>query len=299
MADRDTGLPPSEWPTPTASDPATAVDDGHAFGSPDTPDSPATQDEALAAERLRGALDRAAPTDDELARLARALGSAWSPTALEPADHASLLDAVLARSEAHAPSMSATDDLGASAAEHEAAADLQRLLAEPRTDGTLPGDAASLAALAGALHAAFAPSSLEITEHAAILARALGEDWAAAEKSVSSTPRDLASAHDSANTASPRGPAVGTVLPLPRRPARNRMLFGATTAALALAASMVLWLARKPEPEELAPLAQARSTTELFVEPFKTGEASARIDRIAMARASDYRDNRFTKWGVR
>lgn len=46
-------------------------------------------------------------------------------------------------------------------------------------------------------------------------------------------------------------------------------------------------------------LAHVRSTQPLFGEPFKEGETSARIDRIAMARASDYRDNYFAKRGVR
>ena len=41
-------------------------------------------------------------------------------------------------------------------------------------------------------------------------------------------------------------------------------------------------------------------TQPLFDEPFeKTGSKSAQIDRIAMARAGDYRKNQFSRWGVR
>ena len=50
----------------------------------------------------------------------------------------------------------------------------------------------------------------------------------------------------------------------------------------------------------VAAVAVSRSTQELFPERFApTGGESARIDRIAMARAADLRDNEFAKWGVR
>jgi hypothetical protein len=38
---------------------------------------------------------------------------------------------------------------------------------------------------------------------------------------------------------------------------------------------------------------RSRSTQPLFKQPFKPGDAAARIDRIAMARERDYRENRF------
>ena len=67
-------------------------------------------------------------------------------------------------------------------------------------------------------------------------------------------------------------------------------------ALLAIAASVVVWMnASSAE----VPLARARSTQPLFDEPFKVGDASARIDKIAVARASDFRGNRFAQWGVR
>jgi hypothetical protein len=79
-------------------------------------------------------------------------------------------------------------------------------------------------------------------------------------------------------------------------------------AALAAAAAVALLLSRAPSATdaERAPLASAeplaplRSTQPLFREPFaRTGGESARIDRIASARAADLRDNRFAAWGVR
>lgn len=78
-----------------------------------------------------------------------------------------------------------------------------------------------------------------------------------------------------------------------------RVAFGVVTGGLALAASIVLFVTQAPTRSHEAPLARARTTQPLFSEPFKAGETSARIDRIASARASDFRDNRFTKWGVR
>ena len=47
-------------------------------------------------------------------------------------------------------------------------------------------------------------------------------------------------------------------------------------------------------------LVSTRSTQGLFPEPFaKAGGQTARVDRIAMARAADLRENEFARWGVR
>ncbi len=75
-----------------------------------------------------------------------------------------------------------------------------------------------------------------------------------------------------------------------------RVAFGAGLI-VAAAAAVVLFVGRGPvvQPD----LARARSTQELFTERFEVrGGESARIDRIAIARASDLRDNRFARWGV-
>jgi len=77
-----------------------------------------------------------------------------------------------------------------------------------------------------------------------------------------------------------------------------RVVFGGGAVALAAAAALVFLVGKPPEPET-AKLAQSRSTQELFREPFRGDQASARIDRIAMARAGDLRENRFARWGVR
>ena len=87
-----------------------------------------------------------------------------------------------------------------------------------------------------------------------------------------------------------------------------RIGFGFVAGAVAIAASVVVWM-NAPHAQNEVPLARARSTQPLFqsYDGFKSGEAStsvsvsatARIDKIAIARAGDYRDNRFAKWGVR
>ncbi len=89
----------------------------------------------------------------------------------------------------------------------------------------------------------------------------------------------------------------------PRRATVVRVSFGAS-AILALAASilLVVWTDKPPRPgPNVGPaLSVSRSTQSLFVRPFApTGGESARVDRIAMARAADLRENEFAKWGVR
>jgi hypothetical protein len=89
----------------------------------------------------------------------------------------------------------------------------------------------------------------------------------------------------------------------PRRATVVRVSFGAS-ALLALAASilLVVWSDKPPKPgPNLGPvLSLSRSTQSLFARPFApTGGESARVDRIAMARAADLRENEFAKWGVR
>jgi hypothetical protein len=82
-----------------------------------------------------------------------------------------------------------------------------------------------------------------------------------------------------------------------------RISFG-RGAMIALAASvlLVLWRKAPSTPPTASPpaFAVSRSTQELFTDRFApTGGETARIDRIALARAADLRDNEFAKWGVR
>jgi hypothetical protein len=79
--------------------------------------------------------------------------------------------------------------------------------------------------------------------------------------------------------------------------------FGAG-AVVALAAAVLLVLRTDPRNQDavrsVEVVAVSRSTQALFPDRFATtGGESSRIDRIAMARAADLRENEFAKWGVR
>ena len=81
-----------------------------------------------------------------------------------------------------------------------------------------------------------------------------------------------------------------------------RVSFSAS-AALALAAcvALVVWGGKRPPSEARATaVAVSRSTQALFTERFAAvGGETSRIDRIALARAADLRENEFARWGVR
>lgn len=113
-------------------------------------------------------------------------------------------------------------------------------------------------------------------------------------------PKPLSDAEHKAIVAKIVGTNVVSLRPAAEKTNVVRVTFGFVATAIAIAAGFFLVLRAAPPPGggEVA-LAKARSTQPLFTEPFKPGDASARIDRIALARASDYRDNRFAKWGVR
>ena len=210
-------------------------------------DPPPTAEEALAAARLRDALEQPTAPGGDALDLVTSLRAAWSPDALDAGAHAEMLD-----------------DLPMSEEELALAAELREAL---EGAGARPE-------LVVALQSAHRPPPLAEDEHRAIVARALA----------------LGAREEAAPAAA--------VLAFRQRARTMRLAVVSTTAVLALAASVVVWLTTAG-PHAEAPLARARSTQPLFGEPFKPGEASSRIDRIAMARASDYRDNRFAKWGVR
>ncbi len=79
-----------------------------------------------------------------------------------------------------------------------------------------------------------------------------------------------------------------------------RVVFGVAAMVAVAAALLVIFGRPISQPEARAPeLVKARSTQTLFTERFEThGGESARIDRIALARAADLRENQFAKWGV-
>jgi hypothetical protein len=154
-----------------------------------------------------------------------------------------------------------------------------------------------------ALHAAWSPREIDDVDHSAIVAAAVDADERARAEafaaSLDGDPLVLAlraawdpPAIDPADHRAIVARSIGANVVRLGRPARYAAV---ATAALALAAAFAFRVTRIEE----APLARTRSTEALFDEPFKPGEASARIDKIALARAADYRDNRFAKWGVR
>lgn len=85
----------------------------------------------------------------------------------------------------------------------------------------------------------------------------------------------------------------------PRRSNVVRIVFGGATV-VALAASVLLFVLTQGTSATRAELVPVRSTQPLFDKPFDAkASTSARIDRIAMAREGDLRENRFSRWGVR
>jgi hypothetical protein len=126
--------------------------------------------------------------------------------------------------------------------------------------------------LARSLRAAWSPSELSADRHRRILDDALARSAPAA-----------------------RPQRRGRVL---------RLAFGAgTVVALAAGVAAVVWTEAPPEGapyEAAAALATSRSTQPLFPEAFaRRGGETSRIDRIALARQADLRDNEFARWGAR
>ncbi|MGH7329477.1 MAG: hypothetical protein ACREJX_14115, partial [Polyangiaceae bacterium] len=135
-----------------------------------------------------------------------------------------------------------------------------------------PTRASEEAELARALSLAHAPREIPESVHSAIIAKSL-EKMASKEAT--------------------RGRVI-------------RVAFGAGAAALALAAAILLWirtndLAIPTSPTTAQPpvLVQARSTAPLFDAPFDASSTSSRIDRIALARSDDLRENMYASWGVK
>jgi len=185
--------------------------------------------------------------------------------------------------------------------------------------------------LAAELRAAHAPAAIADADLDALVARALGDEGSAtqvereaaerlrAELDGEAPVREAAVLTHLRAAASPPALAPETNERLiqaaffrARRAGRGgavRRLAPITMAAVtgiaALAAGFALFFgqARMGAPAgAAASLIRARSTEDLFdaATPFpRSGEESARVDRIAAARASDLRANRFAAWGVR
>jgi hypothetical protein len=260
---------PGSVPPPAAPAPA---------GSGDEP--PFTDDELREAAALRQALERG---DDPLAS---ALRAAWAPAPLDSEDLAALVEGAIREG------VSGEGDAPPTRLEREAAAALRDELAAGQGFG-------EATALLGDLKAAYRPGELSPAANEALIEAALAGA--------------LTSGHAPASAAAAprlRVLAGGASVGAPARAARRLRIAPVTMAALsgvaALAAGIALLLGRldhalPPEALPAATLIHARSTDDLFdpAQKFEVGAQSARVDRIASARAADLRNNRFAAWGVR
>ncbi|WP_434046868.1 MULTISPECIES: hypothetical protein [Sorangium] len=282
---------PSEPRPPTAGDEAlerrAGADRGRHLALVAAPEeeplAPAGDAELRAARELAEALDRGEVP------LADALRAAARPVGLDRADH----EALLAR---------ALGDEGAppTRAERRAAERLREAL-EPRAEGAPgradgaggegsrgPSDARdALAELAVALRAAWRPAQLPELRSRALVEGALRA--APAPRARRIAPVTMAALSTLAAVAAAVALMFGEIRQ-ERAPVAHAPGARAPAAEAAAAAA------------SLPPLIEARSTAALFdpAAPFpREGGHTERIDRIASARASDLRQNRYAAWGVR
>ncbi|GAC1534472.1 MAG: hypothetical protein NVS3B10_28170 [Polyangiales bacterium] len=217
----------------------------------------------------------APPSAEEIAESARLRDALESPASPHP-------DAALARAlrGALGPPPSLDDDAHRALLDRALDAALtppsaEELSASARLRDELddPGSTDADVRLARSLRHAVAARPLEAAAHRAILDRALGAR-------ARSTPSPLV------------------------------WIGGAFAAAASIAFAVLSVDARHDSAPSMTPastsaslgasLVHARSVDGLFAEPFPLDQpTSARIDRIAVARARDLRANHFTRWGVR
>lgn len=287
-----------------------------------------TEDERREAEALRKALDRG---DDPVAE---ALRAAFAPAPLAEGD----LDAILARAlaadaaeavDAPATSIEAreAERLRVALDEHDALR-AGRVVMGPGARGGAREDGNP--AVAVALRAAWAPAPIAAAKNDVLVKRALD---AADTRALNAAKRGLDVQSPAVGESGARDAAAAQKAasekeaPAPISLRRFRLgarTLATMTAVVALAAGVLLFVGRLgQQAEPTASIAQApaaspqakavaatertpriasRSTTDLFdaATPFpRTGGESARVDRIAGARAADLRANRFAAWGVR
>jgi hypothetical protein len=266
-----------------------------------------TEEELREAEALRMALDRG---EDPFAS---ALRAAVSPSPAAPRD----LDAILARAMGDLDALPTAieereaERLRLGLEEHDALREGRLAVGPGRREREEDEGAAPLAV---ALRAAWAPSPIGAVKNDALVGRALAPQ-AAAGSGKGAHPVPAA-----------RAPAVNDA-PAPISLRRFRLgprSFATMSAVVAMAAGVFLFVRQMGQSEAPAPASMAaatsapaaaapgapppapriasRSTTDLFdaTTPFpRSGGESARVDRIAGARAADLRANRFAAWGVR
>ncbi|WP_438000815.1 hypothetical protein WMF26_14425 [Sorangium sp. So ce185] len=245
------------------------------------PLAPASEDELRAARDLAEALDRGEVP------LAAALRAAARPVGLDRADH----EALLAR---------ALGDEGAppTKAELRAAERLREALDPGAAGGAgierggssrelaSPGEQDELAELAVALRAAWRPAPLAELRNRVLVEAALRAAPAPAPRARRIAPVTMAALSTLAAAAAAAALIFGQLREERASVARAP---GAAAAPVGAAAPRL-------------PLIEARSTAALFdpAAPFpREGGQTERIDRIAAARASDLRQNRYAAWGVR
>lgn len=268
---------------------------------------------------------------DALDPLALALRAAWRPAPLADDD----LEAILSRAmgDIDAPATKAErseSDLLCSVLDEHDAERAGRLVRGPGARAATLDEGSAQVAIA--LRAAWAPSALSPAKNEMLLGRALdaasmttGVSAPAASQPATAAPRAASSADRPwLGAQAQNGGAAQDRAPISLR--RFRMgpgTFATMTAVVAMAAGVLLLVGRfgqradAPAPAaavaqapaataaavaERAPRIAAHTTTDLFdaTTPFpRTGGESARVDRIASARAADLRANRFAAWGVR
>ncbi|WP_438009780.1 hypothetical protein WME89_14550 [Sorangium sp. So ce321] len=284
-------LPPESRPSPAgdeAPDRRAGADRGRrlALVAPEAdPLAPASDDELRAARELAEALDQGEVP------LAAALRAAARPAGLDRADHEALLARALG-----------DEDAPPTRAEQRAAERLRDALQpgglgqrEPGRGGGPGGEGArgghdahdardELAELAAALRAAWRPAPLPELRSRTLIEAALRA--APAPRARRIAPVTMAALSTLAAAAAAAALIFGEL--------REERAFVARAPAAPGAAAV----AAAPLP----PLIEARSTAALFdpAAPFpREGGQTERIDRIAAARASDLRQNRYAAWGVR
>lgn len=242
---------------------------GEPLASDPNDELPPTEAEIAEAAALREAMERG---DDPLAA---ALRAAFDPAHIEldGEDH----DALLARALGDA-------DAAPTKAERARAEGLRdELDAEARRGPKAEGQSDE-AVLAGALRAAWAPRPIDLLKNEALIAQAMRKGAPAR------TSRGRVISFTMVSIGAMAAVAAGILL----FAGRMDLAGGASkTAATPPAAPMT---------SAQASFIPARSAADLFdaATPFpRTGGESARIDRIASARAADLRANRFAAWGVR
>ncbi|HMI83923.1 MAG TPA: hypothetical protein VK550_07500 [Polyangiaceae bacterium] len=168
---------------------------------------------------------------------------------------------------------------------------------EPRAEDDTPmidADARAAGELANALRAAVLPREISAARHREMLDRALAPHGEGSRGALFERPREAAR-----RAGVPRA-ETSTVAYL---------ALGSAACLVAMAAAVVLVIrgaapdasmAAKTSVEQAGTaLALSRSTVDLFPEGIpRSGGTTGRVERIAYARARDFRQNQFARWGA-